>query len=77
MDLSPTLVISERKISSSNGRSSRISLGNMVFTNHISQVSYRFLTAENLRLVLSRGSFLLWWRGGLVPEKAKIYIFII
>ena len=31
------------------------------------QVSYRFLTAENLRLVLSRGSFLLWWRGGLVP----------
>ena len=25
---------------------------------HHSQVSYRFLTAENLRLVLSRGSFL-------------------
>ena len=37
---------------------------NMAF---ITQVSYRFLTAENLRLVLSRGSFLLWWRGGLVP----------
>ena len=36
-------------------------------TSPIPQVSYRFLTAENLRLVLSRGSFLLWWRGGLVP----------
>ena len=35
----------------------------VVFT----QVSYRFLTADNFRLVLSRGSFLLWWRGGLVP----------
>ena len=35
--------------------------------NQSSQVSYRFLTAENLRLVLARGSFLLWWRGGLVP----------
>ena len=31
-----------------------------------SQVSYCFLTAENLLLVLSRGSFLFWWRGGLV-----------
>ena len=42
-----------------------------------SQVSYRFLTAENLRLVLSRESFLLLWRGGLVPQKGKKNIFII
>ena len=40
---------------------------NRIPERQCTQVSYRFLTAENLRLVLSRGSFLLWLRGGLVP----------